>query len=94
MQITIEIPDEATEAIVSTLQSIIDQIKSEERILLGVNELYWTASNQMAQCLYVYYGFFICEIGGEKYPFFPCGDPAQLPAFPTYQHKIVLKIKR
>lgn len=94
MQITIEIPDHAAEAVVSTLQAIIAQLKPEEHICLGVNGLYWTASNQMAHCVDIYYGFFICEINGEKYPFFECGDPAQLPAFKTYPHKIVLKIKR
>jgi hypothetical protein len=93
MQITIEIPDQATEAVVSTLQSIIAQLNPEENICLGVNGLYWTSSNQMAHCVDIYFGFFICEIGEVRYPFFQCGEPAQLPAFPTYQHKIVEKIK-
>ncbi len=94
MKITIDIPEDAIETVILTLKSIIAQLKFEEPICLCVNGLYWTETNQMAHCVDIYYGFFICEINGEKYPFFECGDPAQLPAFQTYPHKIVLKIKR
>lgn len=93
MQITIEIPDHATEAVVSTLQSIIAQLKPEEHVCLGVNGLYWTSNVKIAVCVDIIDGLFICEIDDIQYPFFQCGEPAQLPKYQTYKHKIVEKIK-
>jgi len=105
MKITLEISDQHAEIIAAALLDIIDQMQPtrlepthrtetrQEFVILLVNGIYLTEDLKTARCIDIRNGgIFLCEIDGEKYPFWQNGEPVYLPTLPTYPTKIIEKI--